>query len=919
MVFGAKLAMAEQTDSERMGAEMMNPGNTLTCMDQARGGEFRVLVYGNSIARHTPWPKIGWTNDWGMAASAPEKDFAHLVAAGLEDRLGKKGDLRVRNMAPLERSFTNDTSRMMAAERSADVAWAPDYVVIAVGENSPVVTDANSHLYVKFLADLARPFATLPKRPKIVMRSPFFYNKRKAELTERAAKEVGAVYVDVGELGKKDENKAIGLFWHKGVANHPCDLGMKRLADLILAGFDSIDAHGELSLKSPDGRICVGFGADASGMSWNLSRDGRLLVKPSRLGLEFAAGSPNEKGAESLSEMKVVDVRRSQSDTIWTTRLSRRGKIRDHYNEMTVDLVETEARLPRIGLGQTSFVKIPRRISIVFRAYDEGAAFRYVVPEQEVFDGFQLTEELTQWRFTGDPVTWTTRYRRPTGGEESQFVKSPVSGIDAKTCLGLPVIVETEGSTVALCEAALVNWSALFFRAGKSSDGDAVLSAELAKLPRTPASTMNVAVIRETPASSPWRVAIVGDDEIDLLRKNDIIQNLNPPPDEKIDFGWVRPGASSWDWWVESNNSLSTELTLKLVDFAAEMGWPYHTIDGGWYGFARRPNHGPAVDLRPRKDFDLARIVAHAKKKGVAIWVWVHWMELDDVGLEESFSRLEKWGVAGVKTDFLERADQWMVNWCERAARIAARHHICLNLHGSFRPTGVERTWPNLLTREAVLGNEMSIFFADRITIKHCLTLPFTRFLLGPGDFTPGGFGNVYSRDFVPQVEKGHRYGDETDRCPHWAEQQGTRAFSLAQCVAYDSPLTTLCDWPERYRGAAGVEALRELPTTWKDTIPLEGKCGEYYSVLRQAHDGRFYYAAMTVDRRSIELPLDFLGEGEWNVVTYADDLKRTPADAKALSVIGRRVRKGDRLRFDLCGEGGVLAVFSKATPPAKQ
>ncbi len=238
--FPSQRAMPNQTDAERMGAEMMNPGNTLTCMDQARGGEFRVLVYGNSIARHTPWPKIGWTNDWGMAASAPEKDFAHLVAAGLEDRLGKKGDLRVRNMAPLERSFTNDTSRMMAAERSADVAWAPDYVVIAVGENSPVVTDANSHLYVKFLADLARPFATLPKRPKIVMRSPFFYNKRKAELTERAAKEVGAVYVDVGELGKKDENKAIGLFWHKGVANHPGDLGMKRLADLILAGFDAI-------------------------------------------------------------------------------------------------------------------------------------------------------------------------------------------------------------------------------------------------------------------------------------------------------------------------------------------------------------------------------------------------------------------------------------------------------------------------------------------------------------------------------------------------------------------------------------------------------------------------------------------------------------------------------------------------------
>ncbi|MBQ5654788.1 MAG: glycoside hydrolase family 97 catalytic domain-containing protein, partial [Bacteroidaceae bacterium] len=180
----------------------------------------------------------------------------------------------------------------------------------------------------------------------------------------------------------------------------------------------------------------------------------------------------------------------------------------------------------------------------------------------------------------------------------------------------------------------------------------------------SPAATADVAVIATAPTASPWRVAIVGDDALDLIRKNDIIVNLNPPPDPSIDFSFVTPGASTWDWWVESNNSLSTELTLKLVDFAAEMGWPYHTIDGGWYGFARRPNHGPNVRLEPRKGFDLERIVSHAKEKGVGIWVWIHWMLIDEVGIEETFSRLEKWGVVGVKTDFLERQDQEIVNWC---------------------------------------------------------------------------------------------------------------------------------------------------------------------------------------------------------------------------------------------------------------
>ena len=180
---------------------------------------------------------------------------------------------------------------------------------------------------------------------------------------------------------------------------------------------------------------------------------------------------------------------------------------------------------------------------------------------------------------------------------------------------------------------------------------------------------------------------------------------MNPPPDPSIDFSFVKSGVSTWDWWVESNNSLSTELTIKLVDFAAEMGWSYHTIDGGWYGFARRPNHGPNVRLEPRKGFDLGRIVAHAKEKGVGIWVWIHWMQIRDVGIEETFSRLEKWGVVGVKTDFLDRQDQEMVNWCERVCRAAARHRIMVNFHGSFKSTGTERTWPNMITREAVRGN----------------------------------------------------------------------------------------------------------------------------------------------------------------------------------------------------------------------
>ena len=229
----------EQGDATRMGAEVMNPVGALRCVERIGGGEFRVLIYGNSIALHAPKADIGWTNCWGMAASAPEYDFAHLVVAGLEKGLGKKADFRIRNLAALERHFTTNIATV--AEIAADADWKPDYVVVAIGENVPNIGTSNAAAYRKFLADMARPFVEGGAR--VVLRSPFWVNASKAECTANAAADVGAVYVDAGPLGFKDENKAIGLFAHTGVANHPGDLGMKCLADLILGGFIAATAN----------------------------------------------------------------------------------------------------------------------------------------------------------------------------------------------------------------------------------------------------------------------------------------------------------------------------------------------------------------------------------------------------------------------------------------------------------------------------------------------------------------------------------------------------------------------------------------------------------------------------------------------------------------------------------------------------
>ncbi len=237
-IFAAASIAAELTEQELL---VFNPGSALVAKERIGGGQFKVLVYGNSIALHRPLAAAGWTNCCGMAASSPDKDFAHLVVAGLEARRGEKADFRIRNLAVLERNFTTNI-----AEIAADAAWSPDYVVIALGENAPEVKGEDAARYQKFLVDLAVPFSMLKRRPKIVMRSQLMRSSAvKAQCTRNAAAAVGAAYVDAGPLGLKDENLAIGRFKSRGVANHPGDLGMRRLADLILAGFDRISS-GEL-------------------------------------------------------------------------------------------------------------------------------------------------------------------------------------------------------------------------------------------------------------------------------------------------------------------------------------------------------------------------------------------------------------------------------------------------------------------------------------------------------------------------------------------------------------------------------------------------------------------------------------------------------------------------------------------------
>ncbi len=666
---------------------------------------------------------------------------------------------------------------------------------------------------------------------------------------------------------------------------------MERLISLAaVAVLSALSLFGEeVTLLSPNGQTRVSVDVGRT-LSWRVTRKGETIVAPSDLGLEF-------KDQQPFGEMVLSAKREKVIDNVWTNRLYKKEEIVDHANEVTLELAE------RAAPG--------RRMNLVFRAYDGAVAFRYVLPAQPGFEKVVLTKEKTTWAFEKDYLGWLTVYNGHGTSQEEAFLHRSIRSVPSTQLIGMPAVIEVGRQWVALCEADLTRWSGMFFQTPHKNEVPSNRSVLCAAL--SPRLDGDGLVVTSAPCQSPWRVMILGDSELDLMANNDVILNLNPPPEGGDEaFSWVKPGATGWDWWLDSNNTLSKELILEQIDFAAEMGWEYHTIDGGWYG---RGKH-TMLDTQkfiPLPELDFPAVFARAKEKNVGLWLWVYWSVLEANDPDKTFEMFAKWGVKGVKIDFMERQDQWMVDWYEKIIRLAAKHKIMINYHGAYKPTGMNRTWPNQITREGILGNEM-LKFAPTVTPEHCATLPFTRFLLGPGDYTPCSFSNVHGRDYVSQIKRGHKYGDlspESKASRIYATDIGTRAHAIALAVAYDSPLMTLCDWPRHYRGQPGVEALRRLPTAWKRTLPLDGKIGSFYTVARETYDGRYYLASFCVDRMKAEVPLSFLPEGKWEATLFADG-DRAEEVATDLKVSTQEVTRDDKLVLSMASEGGAVVVLKR-------
>ena len=638
-----------------------------------------------------------------------------------------------------------------------------------------------------------------------------------------------------------------------------------------------------LEIASPDGRITVDLSVRGR-LTYRVSVDGTPVLNESRLGLSL-------RGLGTLgSDVSLVSASRSSADSTWTNPLGKRRLVRDLHQELRLNLREK---------GGAAF-------SVVFRVFNDGVGFRYELPQPVGGPTFTLDDELTEFAFTADNLCFAGDHTTvPTdaydirngfaGSQEWEFRRKRLSDLSDVTVTGLPLLTHAPAAWVAVTEADLTDWSGLWLTREPQAGGTTAVTLKASLAPRLDGEGL---VKADFPHVSPWRVLMIGRQEGRLI-ESDLVVNLSTPV-QLADPSWIKPGMMAWDVWWPGYGAMTTDSMKVFIQFASDMGWPYQLIDAGWYPGVWSPQ-GDILKTVPA--VDMPELLRFAAERHVRLWVWLHWTDVDrHDAYRQAFALYEKWGLAGVKIDFMDRDDQEMVAWYGKITRAAAEHHLLVDFHGAYKPTGMIRTWPNQITREGVLGNEYNKWSA-RVTPEHRVTLPFTRFLAGPADFTPGGFLNRTADAFRTNVSP--------------TQVLGTRAGQLALFVAYDSPVMCVCEHPDNLRGQPGLDFLKMVPTVWDETRVLSGAVGEYLVMARRSGDAWFLGSMTNSNSRMCTTKLSFLGAGTWSM-RWWHDTREDRQDAEHVEVTERTVTSGDSLDLWMASGGGSVARFVRVPEAAR-
>ena len=631
-------------------------------------------------------------------------------------------------------------------------------------------------------------------------------------------------------------------------------------------------AQSSYDLQSPDKQIEVRI-RTAHGVHYDVLLNGRALLQDSSFSMDVDHKALGR-------EVKVTGTKQRHTDQILEPVVRQKfAKIRENYNELRLEMDGSYA--------------------VIFRAYNEGVAYRFEtsLPGDQV----KVYSEEASFAFPADlPVFYPQEDSFFSHNERRYVPARRLSEIIPAFLATLPAVVDVdEGAKLAIAESDVEGYPGLWLR---GTAGNA-LSATFPPYPlkqelmgdrdyRVVESADYIAVTTGK-RTFPWRVLGIVKRDADLLT-NPLVWLLEKPSQVQ-DTSWIKPGKVAWDWWnannvyaVDFKAGINTETYKYYIDFAAKYGIPYIILDEGWYKL------GNVLEVVP--EINMEELMAYAKQKNVGIILWVVWKTLDDQ-LIPALDQYEKWGVKGIKVDFMQRSDQLLIDWFHRVSRETAKRKMLVDFHGDQKPATMTRTWPNLISTEGVRGLEWSKWSRESEP-EHNVSLSFTRMFLGPMDFTPGAMLNAQRAAFAPIFSR--------------PMSLGTRCHQLAMYVVYESPLQMLADSPSNYlREPEAMEFLAAVPTEWDDSIPLEGKIGQYVAIARR-NGADWYVGAMNNwTARDLDIDFSFLPDGNFQMGAYQDGVNadRMGSDYKLVKM---QVNRTTKLRIKLAPGGGWAARIRK-------
>ena len=653
---------------------------------------------------------------------------------------------------------------------------------------------------------------------------------------------------------------------------------MKLVVQILLIVFNitslSTLAQNKVSLKSPDGKITFSFVLDKKYPSYAVDYKGKQLIKQSELSLDF------KEGGRFAADLVLLKPLRSKVEEDYVLPVGKASKIHSRYNQLILPLREKS--------------KTGRQINLVVRLFDDGLAFRYEFSKQQNWSAYSLLEERSTFNLIGNPKVNTLLFGQDyNSSHEGLYHKTTLDKVPENNLMDLPALFEYPGQVfVAITEASLRNYSGMYLVKKQG-----MLSSQLTPLP----SDKEVMVKATLPHHTPWRVIMIGDRAGSFLESN-LLTNLNEPTKFK-DVSWLKPGKTSFHWWngdVVPDSTFAPGVNFETnkyyIDFCARNNIEYHSVIG-YGGFPWYPANGPSYAeqgtysdvTKTVASLDMQRICDYAKSKGVAIHVWINWKALYPQ-LEAAFTQFEKWGIKGMMVDFLDRSDQEMVKIQEEILERAAAHHLFIQFHGAFKPTGLNRTFPNEFTREGTYNYEQNKWLPKAVSPDHDLDIAFVRMIAGASDYHLGGFRAVTPEKFKPKYIR--------------PNMVGTRSHMLAMYVVLESYLNMVADYPQAYEGEPGFEFLQKVPTVWDETKVLGAEMDKYLSIARKHNEEWYFGAINSSTAREIKIPLDFLDKSSYTAEIFMDanDAEEQP---NHLIKTKKEVINGTVLTVKLAAGGG--------------